>query len=311
MSIDIMNRIWWRDFGPVLAPIQDDHPGSEKNFAWTMLSLADSAGDEGFCWPAVETIARKARLSPRAVQMALKQAEVVGILRRRHRRDSSTQYVFVLDKLPHVERPKRAKERGPLEHFEEQEELFLTGAGDSPVDPARVNPVRRTGAGDSLTGAGDAPRTINESSGENHHSLDALFARVERGWNELVEHHPDMARFPPLTDERKSLIARRTDDHAGKKASDEDKEKLWALVFEQIGGSKLLTGQSTDWQGATLDWTLRKANFSKIVGLQYGNGRDAVGTAGRGDRSSVEAGHEALGLVRSHRDRTADGYQPA
>lgn len=309
MSIDIMNRIWWRDFGSLLAPIQEDHPGSEKNFAWTLLAMADAAGDEGFCWPAVETIARKARLSPRAVQMALKQAEVVGLIRRRHRRDSSTQYVFNLEMLPHVERPRRSKERGPIEHFEEELDLFGTGAGDSPGLAPGVQGIRGTGAGDSLTGESGAPRTVIEpSGGESSDSLDDLLCRsVWEGWEAVRTSYPNLAAAPPMTDERRKAVIRRTEEHVGKKASAGARAELWRIVFEQVAGSKLLTGQATDWPGATLDWVVKKSNFSKIVGKQYGNGRDAIGTASRGDRSAVEAGSAALSIVRSHRDRAGSG----
>lgn len=306
MSIDLMNRLWWRDFDPEVEPIQETHPGSGKNLAWALIAMADMASDDGFCWPAVETIARKARLSVRATQMALRQAEKIGILRKRDRRDASSQYVFVIDAMPHVERPSRAKERGPLDSFDEPEpDLFGTGAGGAGVKKRRVQGVRGTGAWDSLTGAGDAPRNVRESEENPQPSSDDLLCRfVEEEWGtNLRLAYPDLPPMPPMTEARARAIARRADEHAGKRPDHEARLAVWKTAFEVVRSSKLLLGLKTDWS-CSVDWLLTRKNFGKVIARQYGNGHDRVGTAGRQDRSAVEAGHEALDLVRSHRSRS-------
>lgn len=309
MSIDLMNRLWWRDFDPEIEALQasdpDRYPGSGKNLAWTLIAMADMASDDGFCWPAVETIARKARLSPRAVQMALRQAGALGILRRRDRRDASSQFVFVIDNMPHVERPSRAKERGPLDIFDEPEpDLFETGAGGAGGRKRRVQDVRGTGAGDSLTGAGDAPRNVRESEENPQPSSDDLLCRfVEEEWGNLLLDYPDLPPMPPTTEARARAIARRADEHAGKRPEHEARLAVWRTAFEVVRSSKLLLGLKTDWS-CSVDWLLTRKNFGKVIARQYGNGHDRVGTAGRNDRSAVEAGHEALDLVRGHRSRS-------
>lgn len=55
MSIRIMSRIW------------DESPSKGRGLL-VELALADFADDEGKCWPAIETVARKARCSVRSVQ---------------------------------------------------------------------------------------------------------------------------------------------------------------------------------------------------------------------------------------------------
>ena len=45
-----------------------------------MLALADYANDDGECWPSIDGLARKARLSERGVQTALRRLEAAGWL---------------------------------------------------------------------------------------------------------------------------------------------------------------------------------------------------------------------------------------
>ena len=94
MSIDIMNRIWWRE----------DIPMVEKFVA---MALADAANDEGVAYPAIATIALKCSCSERSVQKAVKALCGKGLLRRRERQDRSSFYIFVLDNLPLIERERR------------------------------------------------------------------------------------------------------------------------------------------------------------------------------------------------------------
>lgn len=62
MSIKLMAEIW-----------DDDEDGADlKGSALlVMLALADFASDEGLCWPHVETLARRARISKRQVHRVL------------------------------------------------------------------------------------------------------------------------------------------------------------------------------------------------------------------------------------------------
>ena len=55
MSIKIMSQVW------------SDGP-SDKSEILLLLALADFCNDEGECWPAVDTIAEKARMTSRGVQ---------------------------------------------------------------------------------------------------------------------------------------------------------------------------------------------------------------------------------------------------
>lgn len=67
MSIDAMNHVW-------------DIPSFKGSEKLVMLCLADHADESGFCWPAINTIARKSGLSPTTVKSALKKLEAGGWL---------------------------------------------------------------------------------------------------------------------------------------------------------------------------------------------------------------------------------------
>ena len=53
---------------------------SEGNARLVMLALADNADEEGACWPAIPTIAHKARVSERTVQRCLRELAESGEL---------------------------------------------------------------------------------------------------------------------------------------------------------------------------------------------------------------------------------------
>ena len=67
MSVKLMSRVW------------DDAPveGSELLL---MLALADSANDEGVCWPSQETLSRKTRINKRHVQRLLSRLAAAGMI---------------------------------------------------------------------------------------------------------------------------------------------------------------------------------------------------------------------------------------
>jgi hypothetical protein len=328
VSIDIMNRLWWReDFDEILAPIQEEHPGSGKNLKWTLLAMADTASDDGFCWPAIETVARKSSLSRRAVQMAIRQAEKIGILKRRHRNDASTQYVFQIDRLPHVDRPRRAKERGPLDHLADEEpDLFGTGAQPAPVTGAGDS---RRGAGDSQTGAGPAPRTINEPSEETSFldSGDLAIARppldeyVEQRWHEMKAAHPGIADVRKIDDGLKHAIGLRASQHA---RAGEDGYAVWDEFFETVATSRFLTGRAPPGRDRdtpfklSLPWALKAHNFREIIGGKYNGDRDPTAydpDSGRRLGPTDQAVGGALKRMRDARERNrpgggAGGYHP-
>ena len=69
MSIRTMTRVW-------------DHAEAEGGALLALLALADFADDEGYCWPKVSEVARKARLSERGTYDVLASLEAAGEIAR-------------------------------------------------------------------------------------------------------------------------------------------------------------------------------------------------------------------------------------
>lgn len=67
MSVAVLSEVW-------------SHSEASGSHLLVMLALADTANDEGFCWPSVEYGSRKARISTRTFLRALDELVVTGEL---------------------------------------------------------------------------------------------------------------------------------------------------------------------------------------------------------------------------------------
>ncbi len=65
MSIKVMTRIW-------------EHAQHKGSALLLLLALADYANEEGICWPSIETLAAKIRMSERQTQRMLRDLIVRG-----------------------------------------------------------------------------------------------------------------------------------------------------------------------------------------------------------------------------------------
>ncbi|GIV82718.1 MAG: hypothetical protein KatS3mg051_2072 [Anaerolineae bacterium] len=80
MSIRIMTAVW-------------DSPAiTDKHEMLVLLSLADHANDDGYCWPSIRRIAERSRMSERQVYRVLSALEDRGIISRDSRTGTSTRY---------------------------------------------------------------------------------------------------------------------------------------------------------------------------------------------------------------------------
>lgn len=63
--------------------VLDEAPVTDMRHFAVLIALADNASDTGRgCWPAVRTIARRARCSERTVHRILRELEALGVIRR-------------------------------------------------------------------------------------------------------------------------------------------------------------------------------------------------------------------------------------
>lgn len=133
MSTIIMSQCW---------PLQ----GLSVTQKAVLISLADQANDDGVCWPAVGTIAARCCMSPRAVRTAMDHLEVVGLLTRDRRFNSSTVYNVTPAKFDKAAAPSKGTRKTGKAGA-------ASGAGAAP---------RAGGAPDA---GGDAPRAGGDAAG--------------------------------------------------------------------------------------------------------------------------------------------------
>ena len=278
MSIDIMNRLWWRE----------DLGTMEKFVA---LALADASSDDGLCWPSVGTIARKCSCNPRTVKRVTATLEAKGFIRKKSRVDRSSYYIFNIDNLPHVERPKPRKETSPVDDSvrgdSHSPDLFATG------DSLSTTGDSLSGTGDSLSMTGDteSPRTIIEPSEETS-SLDSgdfaspatvgigpsLKAFVEAEWHKLKDEHPGIADVRKIDDGLERMIEQRAKAHA---KEGQTAISVWSEVFTMVRRPIFLTGRAPPGRDRdtpfklSLGWIVRPSNFREVINGKYSSDRPA------------------------------------
>lgn len=115
MSTILMSQCW---------PLAGMSPSQKA----VLISLADQANDDGYCWPSVGTIAKRTCLSERAVQGAIKWLQSANLMTASERNGTSSVYRLTPAAFapPQEMRPADA---APL------------GAGDAPPPPQMLHPT--------------------------------------------------------------------------------------------------------------------------------------------------------------------------
>lgn len=115
MSTILMSKCW---------PLAGMSPAQKA----VLISLADQANDDGYCWPSVGTIAKRTCLSERAVQGAIKWLVSAGLLSADERKGTSSVYQITPAAYapPQEMRPADAAPRG---------------AGNAPPPPQMLHPT--------------------------------------------------------------------------------------------------------------------------------------------------------------------------
>ena len=282
MSIDIMNRILWRE----------DLPTMEKFVGLILASMADD--DDFSCYPTKETVARLAGCVPRTVVNCTQRLEEKGLLRIQKRRDLSNKYFFRMENLPHVERPQRTPkqlrearagpqyvEPGLFEDQHVRPTVAPKTTGESPSSTGERRSM--TGESRSKTGERDAPRTIRESSEESSGESGTelvpanvdnlplpLFVKAE--WEKLKADFANIGDCRQVTESMARLVRDRAKEHA---QTGESLHDVWRVVFTEIRKSRFLTGQLPPGQGRntrfrlTLSTLLKPHIFREAINGKY------------------------------------------
>jgi len=113
-----------------------------------LISLADQANDDGVCWPAIGTIAKRCCMSERAVRTAMDHLEAVGLLSRERRFNSSNVYSVTPSKFDASAAGTKAKRKAkkPGDAPGAGGAADAGGAPDAPgAAPAAGGPARGAG----------------------------------------------------------------------------------------------------------------------------------------------------------------------
>ena len=234
MSTIIMSACW---------PLQD-MSGPQKA---VLISLADNANDEGYCWPSVARISERTCLAERTVQAAIKWLCVAGILSVRERMGRSTMYTLT-----------------PAAYAPPQK---LHPAADAPSPPQLT----------TQTPAAAAPRTVIEPSSEPSPLIGGdkspKVSKPKCDPQAIVDLFnntlPGLPQVAMLTKDRKAKINARWNE------SDVHQDLgFWDDFFALVGESEFLMGRGAGRNGgkpfrATFDWLIAPSNFVKVVEGNY------------------------------------------
>lgn len=315
MSIDIMNRIWWRD----------DLPTMEKFVA---LALANMAGDDdAACYPAVDTLARICGCVPRTIQNCTKRLESKGLLKIYTRKDRSNYYVFNMANLPIVSRPLRGrKERRIMVDIDLEPDLFAENERVQEIHPSAEPPFptgesgSMTGESGSMTGAGDSPinhiepseETTEESGGVSPPATSvelSLSDFIKTEWDKLKARYPKMGECRKVLPSQLEIAKERAQQHRVGNQSDIE---VWREVLDKVARSRFQTGRVDPTKGRnryklTLSELLKTHIFRETMNGKYisddDDERDFDGPDGPRLGPTEQATRSTLQRFRQARER--------
>lgn len=263
MSVFVMSAVW-------------KHAPVEQGQLLVLLALADFADDDGWCFPAVDTLAAKSRMAGRSVQRAIRAMQEAGFL--------------------HVEA--NAGPGGANRYRVDTAALSHAKGGDklSPHDGGEGGDTGVTGGVTSATGGGDTGVTLTviEPSEEPEGEREGAGARDRA---DMPDTGPTAGPEPEGGDE----TAQAPESPAG---SDETRkalaQRVRALEFGRAGGKPWpgAKGSSTEWA------TARFAELTPDERQRAETLRDAYLAACEAERVKPVA----LGVY--FRDRKFEGLNP-
>jgi DNA-binding transcriptional regulator YhcF (GntR family) len=132
MSISLMSAVWKLDL--------------QSGLKYTLLALADSANDEGYCWPSLASLIEKTNQSRRTVIEVLKKLEEKGLIEKTKRCNTSTIYKIHPLKNSTIEAsaksaPGAKSARGVVQNLHGGgAESALGGAKSAPLEVRNLHP---------------------------------------------------------------------------------------------------------------------------------------------------------------------------
>lgn len=216
MSIKLMSLVWE----------STTFTGSHR---LVMLAIADSANDDGVCWPSVKTIAKRANISERQASRVLNDLLAMKAIQRavRYQGDRQTSSVTNINIQALVV-------------------TSMSGGGDIGV-----------------TGGGDIAMSYKPSEEPPiEPPLDeATPSRVIALYNESL---PELAKVKVVTKARTSAVTARMTDYPKAKSLD-----WWSKFFQRVRESTfLINGSDNGWR-CDFDFLVSPSGFAKVIEGKY------------------------------------------
>lgn len=229
MSVRVMSLVW-----------QLELPDSQKI---VLLALADSANDEGHCWPSMKSLVAKTSKAERTVQGVIKELVDAGHLTRREVIGKGCNYTVHprLDCAPQPPHPRKDCAPPP-----QTSRATPAAAADKPSKNHQEPSLVKSSASD------DAPLTIEE---------------VVQDWNEMAA-EVGLPLCRKITTSRRRAFKARLRDYPD--LAD------WKRAFMCIRNTPWMHGNNDrDWR-CDFDFLLQAKSFTKLTEEAYGQAKRRV-----------------------------------
>lgn len=212
-----------------------------------LLGIADFANDEGVAYPSIATLARKARLTPRNTQRAIRRLVAKGELLIEEGKGPQRTHLYRLV-LPEGNQSSRC----PNVRVTKRQDDICDGGRVTfqPYNPSEETVIKRKIQGDDKTSPLDPDTKTPSLTPESIHAH----------WNSIAGVKQCKVLGPTIRDR----IQRRINE--------QPRTAWWTDLFEQIAKSDFLCGRIAGKDGtfhASLDWVLGPKTLDKILAGNY------------------------------------------
>ena len=224
-----------------------------------LLCLADTANDDGECWPSLQTIANKTGLTRRAVINHVNILCRAGFLTKTNRYKDNGEQTSSLLKI--VAMPMAGSEQGSpggvneIHRGGEQGSLGVVNDVHPGSEPRSPEPIKEPISLEPIK----EPKDISPDKGRIHYeNIAGIFKHL----------CPSLPRLKKITPARKSAIRNLWEEY---KEGYSDPGMLFSELFQKVEASDFLTGRSGRWDSCNFDWVLNPKNALKILEGTYKN----------------------------------------
>lgn len=260
MSLDVLTAIWRA-------------PPCKGGDLLCLLAIADNADENGYAWPSIRTIAKKAAMGERGAQKCIKKLEKEGLISIKIGGGRSKTNAYQITTNGIGDRKK---------HQNTEQNTLNTSSSFTGINPEQsdINPEP----------AFHKPRTpVHPNSQEPPLEPEDTYvslskpAKISDDITLAIQHFNAVAdrvgwpRVQKLTPQRRSSLLSRFKDVGGVAA--------WCEAINRASRSPLLVGNNSRQWIASFDWLAKPANFTKLMEGNYDPRGNSNYEGGNGRRS--------------------------